>query len=363
MCVIVHQPETAWIDKETARKLWQTNPDGGGFAFVDDEGTLQVTKAMTFQTFWSQFEQARSEHGRRDYLLHMRIATHGAVNLENVHPFQVDDDTVMAHNGVIHSVAPYLPKDDSVSDTRFFVSNVLPELPDGWLDKPWLSDMVDEYVGWSKLMFITTSPKLEKTVYRLGSWEEHEGLYLSNKNGLVEKKKDKKKGKVQSFNYYESSEDWTTWWEHQNTWELDILAEDLEKERAASFIKHDLITVNANKLEYQCGGCMRIVDIETGECECWNMACIMCWEWAARCDCEVKNLVDFNNLTEQGKDKLYANESFNEETISEMEEAGTAESVVVRSSGAQLPEPVTGRGPSRESAAEAGNIVQLPFST
>lgn len=321
MCVIVHQDEQAWIDKETARKLWTTNPDGGGFAFVDDNGDLQITKAMAFQTFWSEFEQARSVHGKRDYLLHMRIATHGAISLDNVHPFKVDDHTVMAHNGIIHAVTDMLPKDNSVSDTRLFVEHLLPQLEPGWLDKPFIVDMVDTYIDWSKLMFITTDPALENTVYRIGNWVKYEGLYLSNDNGLVKKKSAKRSAKTfDTFPYSENSRNWDDWYDMRTTpteWGFDQLLSDLEFERESMGIDYVMVVVDEEKLQIDCTGCFEQINVETGECSCWDKVCGECWNWVATCEgkglCKDSIQYDFEILSDQGKEKVYAAKQLQEE--------------------------------------------------
>ena len=65
MCVIIHQPRGTHLDKERAHRLWQRNPDGGGFAFVDNTGTIQIKKAMSFTAFWRKFETARSAYPGR----------------------------------------------------------------------------------------------------------------------------------------------------------------------------------------------------------------------------------------------------------------------------------------------------------
>ncbi len=136
MCVIVHQPNGAHLNKKLAKELWQTNPDGGGFAFLDDDKNLVVEKFMKFPTFWSKFETMRSTFPARDFMLHMRIATHGSVSINNVHPFQLNEHTVMAHNGILKEVIDDLESDpeDDRTDSEYFIEEVLKDLPRTWLD-------------------------------------------------------------------------------------------------------------------------------------------------------------------------------------------------------------------------------------
>ena len=310
MCVIVHQPKGAHIDKETCRKLWKANPDGGGFAFINDDGQVDITKAMDFKSFWSEFEQARSANVGKEFMLHMRIATHGSVKIENVHPFVVDEHTVMAHNGIIHGVPDY--KDDDRTDTEVFISEVLPELPDGWQDMWYMSQMVEEWIGWSKLMFITTSLTLDQDIYRLGDWDEYKGLFLTNLTGL---EKPKKKVTTAYHNlgpgtyYSESSRDWNEWvdWEDsRNTaWEEEQFESMLVAERKTQLINQPVIDVRDG---YECYGCNTIIDPETAECACWENVCGECWDFIARCttegDCLTATQYVYQNLNKEDQERV-----------------------------------------------------------
>jgi hypothetical protein len=340
MCVIVHQPKGEHLNKETATKLWNTNPDGGGFAFIDDDGDLQVEKYMDFQKWWSRFEIARSAFPKRDFLIHMRIATHGSVTPENVHPFVVDEHTVMAHNGIIHGVTKFIDeKTDDRSDTRYFIDEVLPRLDPLWLDDPFLSGMVNEWVGWSRLMFLTVNPDLDYSVYRFGDWSEHEGLYLSNKNGLAPKVKSysfSTKGSEYDSHWYpsdykvplpattqakkgtETSEEWEMWQDYltirgdQDSFpfdddELDFLLDALAEERKLKGLNHRIIEITADPLQLECEGCLAQIDNETGDCNCFEEVCDGCWQLVGLCEAPdlhvpVGKLISYASLTERGKE-------------------------------------------------------------
>lgn len=182
MCVICVQPAGKYLDKDTAKAMWKTNSDGGGFAYINSDGMIVMEKYMSFKKFWGAFEHHRSDNRDKDFLVHMRIATHGEVNLDNVHPFVVNEHTVMAHNGILHGVDD--DPTNKLSDTRMFIKDVLPELPPNWLDSKYLADMVQEWIGWSKLAFLTNDPNLSANIYVLnqssGDWEK--GMWFSNMN-------------------------------------------------------------------------------------------------------------------------------------------------------------------------------------
>ena len=185
MCVIIHQPKGSYLTKDRAQRLWKINSDGGGFAFIDDEETIQTERAMEFTPFWTAFERARSAFPQRDFLLHMRIATHGDTSLANCHPFDVDDETVMMHNGILSQVPDYK---DGRSDTSIFVDEVVAEMPKNWLDNPYLQDMMEEYIGYNKLAFLTTTAGVNENVIILNRsmGSTVDGMWFSNTSGVPE---------------------------------------------------------------------------------------------------------------------------------------------------------------------------------
>jgi hypothetical protein len=348
-----------------AERAWRANPDGGGFAFIDDDQEIKGFKSMDFDPFWKAFETSRSQFPNRDFLLHMRIATHGTTDLANVHPFPVGDgkDTVMAHNGIIHS----MPKDPLLSDTRLFVRDVLPELQADWLDKFWIRDMMEEWIGWSKLAFLTTNPSLAKQVYILNEHKgtEHEGMWMSNDSPLPKKVYAKKTKTVYPGAFAWDTDDWemsengiwknrdhtktagkspATTWEDQLEMEAyaSIVLSDAEQAVAdlpdnvvalpigsSPFVLEDeydgdeildllqdvrkddglimRIAFDRKTRQFDCWGCDEWVNIDSGECDCWNKVCMDCAEIAGLCNCPggfSHNLKEWEDLTEAEQGEL-----------------------------------------------------------
>lgn len=303
MCVICHQPKGSYLDKETAETAWKANPEGGGFAYIDNDGKIQVRKHMAFKTFWKDFETTRSQFPKRDYLLHMRIATHGEVNTANVHPFFLDEQelTVVAHNGIISGVPDY---QDGRSDTRVFIDEVLPELPDNWLDLPYVVKMVEEWIGWSRLAFLTVDPRLQKNVYILNelSGTEHKGMWFSNQS--FRPKKAPVVAIVRPQETYRGgwgTEDRITqterWWDDRiasrgpvEVVNFPVISEENMKQemmelRVGMGLTHDLFRSD-DGYSFECFGCDEDIDMMTGECACFDKICLDCSDWAAFCSCK-----------------------------------------------------------------------------
>jgi glutamine amidotransferase len=310
MCVIVNQPIGTTLDRPRAERLWDRNSDGGGFSYIHDDGTIRTKKYMDFSPFWRDYCSAKAQFGAHsDFLLHMRIATHGSVSLDNVHPFDLDDHTVMAHNGVI-GFAGAVDKKDKRSDTRIFVEEFLPELPEHWLDNPYLVKMVEEAIGGSKLVFLTTNPGLRKETYILNAKQgtEVDGMWFSNAYGLNEPKPVQQMQWAASWehNVYRSPEGrWTPAQKHGHRLPLpnkptetkktegfkvsadlgylEAIMDDMKQRRLTNLvIHHDLYYVRTTG-KLICEGCLREADDDTGLCECYEMACTYCMNFTVAC--------------------------------------------------------------------------------
>jgi glutamine amidotransferase len=185
MCVLILQNPGTSLTKKKAKALWDTNPHGGGFAFVNNSQEFVVRKFMKFDEWWAAYRGDLNNFPDRPWLLHMRIATHGTVDLDNVHPFRITDDLVGGHNGIIHNVPDYR---DGRSDTRVFFEDVVTGFNETWLDSDAMKYMVERAIGNSKLAFLTKNPALQHQSYilneKLGEWDE--GMWFSNTYGLAQ---------------------------------------------------------------------------------------------------------------------------------------------------------------------------------
>lgn len=183
MCVLILQPAGKELSRKDAEALWKANPDGGGFAFVDNNNEFLTKKFMKFEDWWQHYRGYMGHYNDRPWILHMRIATHGTIDLANVHPFPVTNTLIGGHNGIIKSVPDY---EDGRSDTRVFFEEVIAHFPEDWLDREAMVSVVEDTIGHSKLAFLSTSEKLIKEYYilneQLGDWKD--GMWFSNLYGL-----------------------------------------------------------------------------------------------------------------------------------------------------------------------------------
>jgi predicted glutamine amidotransferase len=139
------------IDKGVLEHAWESNPDGGGFAYVRGDKVRIKKGYMTLKKFTKALYATRKANPDSYFLVHMRWASKGKVNVENTHPFWVREDKMaMIHNGTIYKAKP---KGDE-SDTLAFTRDILQALPENFFEQEVYSSLLEEYIGSSKVAIL-----------------------------------------------------------------------------------------------------------------------------------------------------------------------------------------------------------------
>lgn len=184
MCIAIYKAPGAKITDEQLQASVDRNRDGCGFAGITDseehERKLYVYKCLKYNKFLKKFRKFEEENPESPMLIHFRIATHGLVDGNNCHPFKVSKDAVFIHNGTIHK-APIDP-DRLKSDTRMFNETVLQNLPKGWERSSGIKEMIEEYIGFSKIAVLSLNGTV--TLYREletgAHWNTDKNIWFSN---------------------------------------------------------------------------------------------------------------------------------------------------------------------------------------
>lgn len=122
MCVAIVKLPHAALSEDTLRQGWVRNPDGGGFAYVE-EGEVKVVKGFgTFKEFYEAYKQAAEEHKDSLFLVHFRIRSAGGKELDNTHPFTYEHGAII-HNGTIDGTGAKWSAGEP-SDTAIFVKEM-----------------------------------------------------------------------------------------------------------------------------------------------------------------------------------------------------------------------------------------------
>lgn len=174
MCIIAAKPQGLTLSEETINTCWEANSDGAGFMYAE-RGKLIVEKG--FMSLDS-FKRAYNKVGDKPAVLHFRIKTHGAIDAENTHPFQINDNLAFAHNGIIGNIAT--PNKDK-SDTWHFNETLLKPMASNdleFLRKSWNVQLISGFIGYSKLAFMEASGRITLINADKGTWDD--GIWYSN---------------------------------------------------------------------------------------------------------------------------------------------------------------------------------------
>lgn len=173
MCIAIVKPKDKTIPKETLRTCCDNNPDGMGFAFCKD-GKIYIRKYLDdFEKFYKDYSKVETTS---PMLIHFRIATHGGVNMDNCHPFKLNNHMALIHNGIISG---YGDK-ESKSDTRDFIDKVIGKISYKQWKNPAFLELVGNAIGYSKFGILDTEGNAYIVNESKGYWTD--GVWYSNKS-------------------------------------------------------------------------------------------------------------------------------------------------------------------------------------
>lgn len=116
MCLLsAYRPDVP-VDTSELINGTENNPDGSGFALLTPDRRLIIKRRMRGRVLVPVFAALRNKYPDSYAIFHSRIGTGGTLNLDNVHPFHIDNESVMAHNGIIWTV----PSRETRCDSRIF---------------------------------------------------------------------------------------------------------------------------------------------------------------------------------------------------------------------------------------------------
>lgn len=189
MCILViKRGDGEPISDERLKIMYDNNDDSCGFSYINTDSMgikrLKVHKYMDFDPFLAKLRRCESIAPDSNFLLHFRIATSGELSTYNQHPFKVNSKMVMGHNGIISSAR----KDPAGkrNDTRMFLDDTIKKLPEDWMEYEAILDMIEDYIGYSKLAFLNEDGSYLILNQEKGHWSE--GSWYSNNSYKKSKK-------------------------------------------------------------------------------------------------------------------------------------------------------------------------------
>ena len=174
MCLLLFKPADKIVPDKHLVVADRNNPHGCGIAVAMGDRII-IEKAPSWGA--EEIIKLLNKYEGHPVIVHFRYATHGSKNVENTHPFRLNDDWVAAHNGVISNVKTL----DDESDTRAFLRlNVIPMLENKWklTDADVLKLLAQEMGTSNKMTFMDKEGNIAIANESQGHWKE--GIWYSN---------------------------------------------------------------------------------------------------------------------------------------------------------------------------------------
>lgn len=181
MCLIIYKPASIRITKELADDVFTKNKDGFGLIYHDAEAkTVNSFKILgTKEQIWEALQPFMD----KELLMHWRMQTHGDIDLENCHPYELIPDgplpSYMMHNGILSTGNA---ADKTKSDTWHYIRDYLrpivqanPEV----LHTPAFQALVKNHIGNSN-KFAIMDGRGEVVIINREAGIEFEGMWFSN---------------------------------------------------------------------------------------------------------------------------------------------------------------------------------------
>jgi hypothetical protein len=166
MCVIIYKPLGETISLETVQQAWERNSDGAGYTKMTSAFTTTKKGFMSWKSFRKEFKKEGLGSSKIECVMHFRIATHGAINPTNCHPFYTPDGTrVLYHNGMVSGFG-----NKDYSDTRDFFESVISKI-----DRKSTEKVLTLAGTQAKYLMIE-----DGVVNIYGDWKEEKGCFFSN---------------------------------------------------------------------------------------------------------------------------------------------------------------------------------------
>lgn len=178
MCILIHQPKDYSFTSKHLEDFFQKNPDGFG-AIVNHDDERGV---MTYKLIGKLADIEELYYDKiacHEAIIHFRMQTHGDIDLENCHPYTVNDGLSMAHNGILsYGNAADKTKSDTWHYIKDFIRPMLEQTPDA-LSNPYIRGYIGQHIGASN-KFGFMNQHGEVFIVNRTSGVEYEGVWFSN---------------------------------------------------------------------------------------------------------------------------------------------------------------------------------------
>lgn len=176
MCLALLKKAGSHITRKQLTTAWRINDDGAGFMYAQG-GKLIVNKGFfNFKKFYQALRCAEALAPKSNFVIHLRLATSGKKDINNCHPFSVNDKLAFVHNGVFRK---FDFKNLEPSDTQLFNQEILQNLPSDFLNTSSYVKLLTDYckTDFSKIIFLDSNGDYTILGEDRGDWRN--GIWFS----------------------------------------------------------------------------------------------------------------------------------------------------------------------------------------
>lgn len=124
MCIAILKTKKGKITDNELRNSFNRNPDGAGIAYTVNNKLIIKKGIFGVEEFILEVRNAEKVCDN-NMLIHCRIGTSGKNDERNTHPFYVNNDVCLIHNGVLDID---VPKDSEINDTQIFIKKFMKDI-------------------------------------------------------------------------------------------------------------------------------------------------------------------------------------------------------------------------------------------
>ena len=150
MCILIQQPKGHTFSNAWLQDFFRSNADGIGVMYAQ-HGQL-IVKKLVPQNVEELINFYRQNIQGKECFIHFRMRTHGDINLEQCHPYEIfgqdtDYPLYLMHNGVLSTGNA---EDTTKSDTWHYIKNIIrPALQadPSQFTVPWFKKLIESHIG------------------------------------------------------------------------------------------------------------------------------------------------------------------------------------------------------------------------
>jgi predicted glutamine amidotransferase len=176
MCIAILKTKNGTITDAELKNSFENNSDGAGIAYTKNNELRIVKGIFDVETFIKTVRQAE-KLADNNMLIHCRIGTSGLNDKENTHPFVINNNICLIHNGVLHID---VPKGSKINDTQIFINKYMKGIKNDTIMKNHtFHNILEEMIGASnKFVILNNKGEFKIINEKAGNWEN--GCWFSN---------------------------------------------------------------------------------------------------------------------------------------------------------------------------------------